>query len=134
MDGNELRKDKAKGKFFDKVIDKAKDATKTAVDKTKEVGKTLYDNKEKIVLGAGSVVLFIKTVKSGTDALGLTNRTKYEKTLDQRKTQYYDPHSRRYYELRRPLRNYEILEIEERSAEGERVGHILDDMGLLKRW
>ena len=134
MDGNELRKENQKQTFFEKAKEKVKNGTKAAAEKTKEVGGKLYDNKEKIVLGAGSVVLFIKTVKSGTDALGITNRTKYEKTLDQRRTQYYDPHSRRYFELRRPLRNYEILEIEERTADGEPVGHVLSDMGLLKRW
>lgn len=133
MDGNEMRKEKSKQSFFDRTKEKIKNGSKVVVDKTKAAGKTLYDNKEKIILGVGSTVLLIKTVKEGTDAIGLTNRTKYERTLNQRRTQYYDPHSRRYFELRRPLRNYEILEIEERSADGEPVGHILDDMGLLKR-
>lgn len=134
MDGNEIRKETTKPTFFEKVKENVKNGAKTAVDKTKVVGQKLYDNKEKIILGVGSTVLLIKTVKEGTDALGITNRTKYERTLDQRRTQYYDPHSRRYLELRRPLRNYEILEIEDRAACGEPVGHILSDMGLLKRW
>lgn len=133
MDGNELRKEK-EPTFFEKAKEKVKNGTRTAVYKTKEVGKTLYDNKEKIVLGAGSAVLFIKTVKSGTDALGITNKTKYEKTLNQRRMEYYDPHSRRYLPLRRPLRDYEILEIEDRHESGETIPHILSDMGLLKRW
>lgn len=134
MDGNEIRKETKKKGFFEKTKEDFTNGCKVIFEKGKEVGKKAYDNKEKIVLGVGSVVLLIKTVKEGTDMLGITNRTKYERTCEQRRLQYYDPRSRRYFDLRRPLRNYEILEIEDRSASGEYVGHILSDMGLLKRW
>lgn len=134
MDGNEIRKETKKKGFFEKTKDNFTSGCNVILTKSKEVGKKAYDNKEKIVLGVGSMVLLIKTVKEGTDMLGITNRTKYERTYEQRRLQYYDPRSRRYFELRRPLRNYEILEIEDRSANGEYVGHILSDMGLLKRW
>lgn len=109
------------------VRDKAKDVIKTGY-------KTVKDNRMEILEGVVFTGLVVKGVKNITDNLGFSNRTKYEKTINERRKQYYDPSSRRYYELRREPYQYELIEIEERRRTGEPVSLILSDMGLLKRW
>ena len=115
--------------------EKAKNFFKRTYNKGKEVAKKAYDNREtiaKTVVGiAGGVTLVTQTVKTVKNAFG--GKTKYEKTVEQRKTQYYDPSSRRYIPLRREPSDYELYEIDRRRATGEPVTMILNDMGLLRR-
>ena len=116
--------------------EKAKNFFKRTYDKGKEVAKKAYENREKIaktVVGiAGGVTLVTQTVKTVKRTFG-GNKTQYEKTVEQRKTQYYDPSSRRYIPLRREPSDYELYEIDRRRATGEPVTMILNDMGLLRR-
>lgn len=116
--------------------EKAKNFFKRTYDKGKEVVKKAYDNREtiaKTVVGiAGGVTLVTQTVKTVKRTFG-GNKTQYEKTVEQRKTQYYDPSSRRYIPLRREPSDYELYEIDRRRATGEPVTMILNDLGLLRR-
>ena len=116
--------------------EKAKNFLKSTYDKGKDVVKKAYNNREKIaktVVGvAGTFALVTQTVKSVKRTFG-GNKTQYEKTVEQRKTQYYDPSSRRYIPLRREPSDYELYEIDRRRATGEPVTMILNDMGLLRR-
>lgn len=117
-----------------KFVRYTKDGAKMFWEKGKYYGKKAYDNKEKIVAGitgiAGSVVL----IRKAADSIGLTShKTQYERTVEARKTQYYDPSSRRYFDLKREPRQCELIEIEERRQNGEPVILILSDMGLLER-
>lgn len=50
-----------------------------------------------------------------------------------RKLDMWDPVEGHWWHLKRELRNYEYLEIEERVRNGESRGSVLEDMGLLKR-
>lgn len=138
MEGNELRNQKQeevqKESFFEKAKRKVGESAKKIAKTTKDVAIKAYDNREKIAGTVASTVAVICIIKKGTDTLGLTNKTKYEKTVNQRRYQYYDPRSRRYFELRRPLTYSEEIEIEERRSYGEPVPAILADMGLLKRY
>lgn len=109
------------------VRDKVKDVIKTGY-------KTVKDNRMEILEGIVFTGMVVKGVKGITDNLGFSNRTKYEKTINERRKQYYDQSSRRCYELRREPYPYELIEIEERRRTGEPVSLILSDMGLLKRW
>ena len=121
-----------KESFFDKV----KRGCKKVGDEAKKAGRYVIDNREKIVKTTteivGTVVVITGAVTTVKKAFG-GNKTAYERTVDQRKTQYYDPSSRRYYELRREPRYDELIEIDERRAAGEPVSLILSDMGLLRR-
>ena len=137
MEGNEIRNMKqeeaTKESFFEKTKRKVGEGAKKIAKTTKDIAVKAYDNREKIAGTVASTVAVICIIKKGTDTLGLTNKTKYERTVNQRKYQYYDPRSRRYFELRRPLTYSEEIEIEERRLY-EPVPAILADMGLLKRY
>lgn len=126
-----IKQEEAEKKSFK---EKTKEVINEGKEKVIDGGKKIYDNRVKILEGVAFLALLTKGAKSITDNLGLSNRTKYEKTVDERRKQYYDPSSRRYFELRREPRQYEIIEIEERRRLGEPVSLILSDMGLLKRW
>lgn len=45
----------------------------------------------------------------------------------------YDSHTRHYYETKRKPKNSEWLQIDQRIVNGELLGFILEDMGLLKK-
>ena len=116
------------------IKEKIKVARSKVKDSIKAGYNTVKDNRMQILEGIVFTGLVVKGVKGITDNLGFSNRTKYEKTINERRKQYYDPSSRRYYELRREPYQYELIEIEERRRTGEPVSLILSDMGLLKRW
>jgi hypothetical protein len=116
------------------IKEKIKIARGKVKDSIKAGYNTIKDNRMQILEGIVFTGLVVKGVKGITDNLGFSNRTKYEKTVNERRKQYYDPSSRRYYELRREPYQYELIEIEERRRTGEPVSLILSDMGLLKRW
>lgn len=130
-----LRKEEAeKESALNKFVGYTKKGVKFFGTKAKEYGKKAYDNREKIaatVTGAAGVIL---VVKKSTDALGITNKTQYQRTVDQRKYQYYDYSSKRYFTLKREPYPMEIEEIEYRKRTGEPLVSILSDMNLLKRW
>lgn len=137
MDGNDMRNQKQeeikKEPLGKRILRKTKEGGKKVVDGTKKAVAWCYDNGEEILTFVGGAVGVICLVKKGTDTLGITNKTKYERTVQARKYQYYDPRSRRYFELRRELSYDEELEIEERRQYGEPISKILSDMGVLKR-
>lgn len=116
------------------IKEKIKVARGKVKDSIKAGYKTVKDHRMEILEGIVFTGLVVKGCKNITDNLGFSNRTKYEKTINERRKQYYDPSSRRYYELRREPYQYELIEIEERRRTGEPVSLILSDMGLLKRW
>lgn len=133
----ELEKEAApKEPIQKRVVRYTKNGAKLFWDKTVYYGKKAYDNKEKIAATVTGIAGTIVLIRKATDSIGFTNKTtQYERTVEARKTQYYDPNSRRYFELKREPKQYELIEIEERRRAGEPVVLILSDMGLLdRRW
>lgn len=128
----EDKKEEKKEPIFDKI----KRGCRKVGTGVKKAGRYVIDNREKIVKTTtevvGTVVVITGAITTVKKAFG-GNKTQYERTVDQRKTQYYDPSSRRYYELRREPRYDELIEIDERRAAGEPISLILSDMGLLRR-
>ena len=117
-----------------KFVRYTKDGAKVIWEKGKYYGKKAYDNKEKIAAGITGIAGTVLLVRKAADSIGLTShKTQYERTVEARKTQYYDPSSRRYFDLKREPKQYELIEIEERRQNGEPVILILSDMGLLER-
>ena len=109
---------------------RAKEILGTACRKTKEALASgwnfVKENREDLVvlvpLGVAAVTGLKKaTQKTTTDS----ERYRIDHT-------YYDPHTGRHWELKRKMSNYERMELEERQAEGELTGHILQSMRLLK--
>lgn len=133
-DIREIKKEEAEKKSpLKKFCDYTVSGAKFFGKKASELGKKAWDNKEKIGGGIAATTATVLLIKKTTDELGITHKTHYERTVDQRRTQYYDPSSRRYLELRREPYQYELIEIEERRRQGEPLALILSDMGLLKR-
>lgn len=104
---------------------------RNAWNKTKEEASKIYlwcmDNK-----GAVAVVAPI-VISSGVELIkvcvrkGNTNEQKRLKEL-----YIYDRSSGHYFELRRKMKNSELIEFDERKKRGESVGNILRDMRVLK--
>lgn len=134
MDNENKKEPEKKEPIHKKFIKYTKDGAKFFWDKGKEVGKKAYDNREKIATGVAGVAGTVLLVKKTADSLGITkHKTQYERTVEARKYQYYDPSSRRYFELRREPKTYELIEIDERRRTGEPIILILSDMGLLQK-
>lgn len=81
-----------------------------------------------------AVLLFGPVIAGGIiEMIRVTNRNhvlKEEKALKDR--YIYDRSTGHYYELKRKPKNSEWLQIEQRKTNGESIGEILYDMGLLK--
>lgn len=133
VETEEVKDEEKKESKVDKFVRCTKKGAKYLGDKSVEYGKKAWKNREKIGTAIAGVTASILLIKKSTDALGLTSKTSYEKTVNQRRYQYYDPSSRRYFELKREPYADEIEEIEYRRRSGEPLVVILSDMGLLKR-
>ena len=133
VETEEVKNEPKKESKIDKFVRCTKNGAKYLGEKGVEYGKKAWDNKEKIGAGIASVTASVLLIKKTTDTLGLTSKTTYERTVNQRRYQYYDPSSRRYFDLKREPYDDEIEEIEYRRRNGEPLVVILSDMGLLKR-
>lgn len=119
MNGEEMRKQK-----LNERIDDAKRLGKQAIGKVGKSVDTVLDwvikNPDKATIICTGIAVAKKWIKD-------SNERTYE---DKRKT-YWD--GRYPWELKRPMRNDEMLMLQRRLDRGERAGDILEDMGLLKR-
>lgn len=118
MDGNEMRKQKAK-----EAVDKAKSWTKETAAK---LGKTIdagldwtIKNPDKAAIIASGLAIAKKW----------TSKSK-ERTYDDKRAEFWD--GRNQWVLKRPMTTREQLELRRRLANGEEAYEILYDMRLLK--
>lgn len=100
---------------------------KKAKEKFDDVKKWCGEHKSEIVV-FGPVLI--------TGAVEIIKTVSKRKNLDDEKAlkdnYIYDRSMGHYYELKRKLKSSEWLQIEERKAEGETLGSILQDMRVLK--
>lgn len=125
-----IMKEGGKVDKFATAKERAKELAQKAWDGTKHCLSSAWtfckDNREDLVvlvpLGIGAITGLKKaTQKRAVD----TERERINYS-------YYDPRHKRYWDLKRPMNNWERLELEERQQAGELTGHILQSMGLLK--
>lgn len=108
--------------------EKASDAARTVKEKASNCAKFLWENRKATISAA---MLGAATV---TSLVGKINRHKELRESEIRHTKsFYDRGMGCYWETKRPLKTDEMLELEQRKANGENYGQILRDMGLLKR-
>ena len=133
MEGNEIREihieETAKEAEKEKVTIKSrvKKAANTAWTGIKGAARWVKDNKEDLALvGSGLAIIFGYTKARG-------NRRSYRQE-DDRDFRVYDNRTGQYYYLKRRMTNREKMELDYRLENGERMGFILDDMNLLRRY
>lgn len=112
-------------------INKAKEATKNTIkkgaDEAVKLGKWVNENKtDLLALGAFAVggYKFLENLKP--------KKTAKERDYEDREMRFYDSNNNVWYDLKRPLKTSEKLEIAEMRTKGYSVGNILRQMGILK--
>lgn len=118
MNGEEMRKQK-----LNERIDDAKKFGKQIIGKVDTVLAWVIENPYKAAIIGSGIAIAKKWMKDSD-----------ERTYEDKRKTYWD--GRYSWELKRPMRNDEMLILQRRLDRGERAGDILEDMGLLKkrRW
>lgn len=109
---------------------RAKEVLETVGQKTKEALASgwnfVKENREDLVV----------LVPLGVAAVTGLKKAAQKTTVDSERYRidhtYYDPRTGRHWELKRKMTNRERMELEERQADGELTGHILESMRILK--
>ena len=81
------------------------------------------------------LIIIMAPIVVGAVSKAINNAGKQKNLQEQarlKENYCYDNHLGMYWELRRPMSNYERLIFEERKSNGYPIGQILDDMKLLK--
>lgn len=133
MDGNEIREIHIETKTEEAekpkltIKERIKKAGETAWSGVKGAAHWVKDNKEDLLLvGSGLAMVFGIAKTRG-------NRRSYRQEED-KDFRVWDNRSGQFYYLRRRMTNREKMELDYRLEAGERMGFILDDMGLLRRY
>ena len=105
---------------------KIKELKEKTVKKGEDCWRWICDNKDlAIPIGVAVIGCFTTVAKSVGKNINLRKEEK-------NKTRYcYDPSLGNYYHLRRELSSREWVEVDRRKQNGERLSHILDDIGVL---
>ena len=103
------------------------DKKETAKEKLSDVRQWCGNHKAEIMVLAPVLISgAVEMVKVATKKKNLNEEQHLKDNY------IYDRSMGHYYELRRKLKSSEWLQIEERKAEGETLGRILEDMRVLK--
>lgn len=133
MEGNEIREMKLDEKTKEEGVkptikERIKGCASTVWGGVKGAAKWVKDNKNDLALvGSAAAIVFgyAKTRRGGY--------SRYNRDED-RDYRVYDPRTGQYYYLKRRMNNREKMELDYRLENGERMGFILDDMNLLRRY
>ena len=108
--------------------EKIEELKKKGMETYEKVMQKAKENKEVlIVFGPVAIGAMVEIGK----AMNRSSTMRTNKRL--RENYVYDRSAGHYYETKRKLKNKEWLQFDERRDQGEPVGRILNDMGLLKR-
>ena len=129
MDGNEVRETVIEEKKKVSIKDRVKNAATTVWDGAKGAAHWVVDNKNDLLLVGGGVATVIAIFKGKSSCGGRSFRRE-----EDRDYRVYDPRTGQYYYLKRRMTNREKMELDYRIDNGERMGFILDDMNLLRRY
>ena len=128
MEGNDIREIKLEeAKEKPTIRDRIKSCGKTIWEGAKGTAHWIKDNKNDLILIGTGVATVLAVVKG--KSVG-----RYSRREDDRDFRVYDPRSGQYYYLKRRMTNHEKMELDYRLEAGERMGFILDDMNLLRRY
>lgn len=129
MDGNEVRETVIEEKKKITIKERIKNAANTVWTGAKGAAHWVADNKNDLILIGGGAATVIALFKGKSCYNGRSFRRE-----DDRDFRVYDARSGQYYYLKRRMNNREKMELDYRLDNGERMGFILDDMGLLRRY
>lgn len=107
---------------------KVKDWLEETKKKIVNAAKVYWDNRDTTLPATGVILLGLAKMKQQSN-----RRREFEAEQDRRDRTIYDPSMRKNLRTTRPLTVDELLEVEERNHDGEPIGMILDDMGLLDK-
>ena len=117
-----------KDSFIDKLKTKCSNVKKKADD---ALWMATHDERTQANIIRNAIVIGVVASTAITIKKGFTpTQAEYERNL--REKTYYDPHTQLRYDVRRKLRNEEILYIKDRTKKGERAIDVLRDMGLAR--
>lgn len=107
---------------------RVKDWLEEMKKKITNAAKVYWDNRDTTLPATGVILLGLAKMKQQSN-----RRREFEAEQDRRDRTIYDPSVRKNFRIKRPLTVDELLEIECRNGDGEPIGMILDDMGLLDK-
>ena len=100
---------------------------KQKAEKAYHRGKTfVQDHATEIIVGIPAAIGAIREINK------MANRHKSRKDEQRREKRLYDPSLGGWWDLKKPMTNNQMLEVEARVNNGENRGDVLRKMGLLK--